>query len=1281
MLEIMLKIISTKPFTPNTTFDACYERGVIEFLYKGKKIASTEVKDLDNVFKRRKKLKAVVKSAKDCELDVQIIRFADLHGHSGNSLLDGAVHIKDKVKKTEYAGALTDHGVMYGILEFYNKMRKAGKKPILGFEAYSESINGKKDANHLVLLAKDITGYKNLVKLTSKSYSNFYYKPQVSYDMLKEHSEGIIATSACLGGEISQLILNKKYEEAKKVAIELSNIFGKDDFYIEIQRHQLNEEEVVNPQLIKLSKELGLKLVATTDSHYLNKEDSKEHEIVLCLGTGTTMDDEKRMKFSGTGYHIHTPEEMEELFSDLPEALDNTLEIAEKCNVVLENKIYMPHFDVPAPFNGEAEYFAHLCWEGFKERFEGTEHFTSVEYKERLQFEIDTIKQMGFPGYFLIVNDYVMFAKNRGILVGPGRGSACGSLVAYCLNITDMNPIPYGLLFERFLNPDRISMPDIDIDFEDIRREEVIDYIKQKYGEKAVSRIITFGTLSARAVIRDVTRVLNKPYSLGDRIAKSIPKTPKITLTKALEESVEFKTMYENEQEVKQIVQIALKLEGLPRNISQHACGIIISPSDVDDYIPQILVENEDTGIKEATTQYVMAECEEAGLLKMDFLGLRTMGVFGRALKDINVKRLKEGKSKIELMNIPINDIRTFEYIAKGNTEGIFQLESAGMTSFMKELFQDVQNKGYEILREELGENFDSKLLTNRDKFFEDDLLKLGEKGKKLIKKFNSFGGQLFERLIAGISLYRPGPIDEIPNYINNMINPGYIQYETPELKPLLENTYGIIVYQEQCMFIVRELAGFTKGMADNVRKAMAKKKEDMLEDLGKKFIYGEADKDGNVKIDGCLRRGIKKEIAESIWDKMKKFGLYAFNKSHAGGYADIGIRTAWLAYYYPVEYMTATLNSFITKSDKIKLYMAVCKRKNIEILPPDVNNSQEMFGVDENAIRFGLMGIKNMGKIAKDIISERNERGNFDDFQDFAVRMAVNYKVNKKILEALVYSGAVDNFEGTRRAKLSVLDKILSSASAERKDAMSGQMNLFSMYEDLADYKKVEIPEMDEFAKNFKLEKEKEFAGFYVTEHPLDDYLKYLEKEGVYEIGFLKNDEEESEEEQISTISYDGENVKIAGIIRDLKLYYTKKDQKPMYVFNVEDKTGEMKAVIFNKMIEANQDKLVEGKIVIVQGKIKEDDFGTQIIVENIFDIESIAKSERPKSVWVKAVSKEQFDELNSLIINNEGKLPVFIRYNDKSFKSTKLVNLNYSTFSKLQQLFGKNVKVVYEQ
>lgn len=1140
-------------------------------LFREGKLVATAIDEDAKVIKGRKP-KAFVLDVKDGIATIELLYYVEIHRHSGYSLLDGAIPIKKLVEKTESVGALTDHGVMFGILDYYKKMLAANKKPILGCELYVETRDGKKEGNHLIVLAKNLVGYKNLIKLSTLGYSNFYRKPHVSYDMLKKYGEGLIGTTACIGGEVPQLILSGNYKKAKETLLELASFFAPGDFYIEIQRHGISEEAILNPQLIKLSKETGIKLVAATDSHYVNAEDSYEHEILLCIGTQSKITDEKRMRFNGTGYHLHSSSEVCELFKDIPEAVENSLEIAEKCNVELDLKtIYMPSFQVPPPFKDDYEYFEYLTRKGFAERF-GSE-FNNPIYKERLEFEIGIIKKMGFPSYFLIVADFINYAKSKGIEVGPGRGSACGSLVAYCLRITEIDPIPYGLLFERFLNVDRISMPDIDLDFDDERREEVIDYVKQKYGKECVSRIITFGTLSARAAIRDVTRVLDYPYAFGDKISKVIT-DPKLTLKQQLEQNIELKKMYDEDPDVKKIIDISMKIEGLPRNASMHACGVIIAKTAVVDYVPQIMMETEIEGVYEPTTQFNMFECEECGLLKMDFLGLRTMGVINRALVDINKKRAKEGKTPLTYGDIPINDPAVYDFISKGNTHGVFQLESPGMTAFMRELFQDACNY--------------TKLKT------EEELKKFGE--------------ELFERVIAGVSLYRPGPMDEIPNYINNMLHPEQIVYEIPALKRILDATYGIIVYQEQVMFIVRELAGFSKGQSDTIRKAMGKKKKEIIDEYEEYFIYGSAKHDEknpskSLNIPGCINCGIPEDVARTIWGKMKKFAEYAFNKSHATAYADIGVRTAWLAFYYPVEYMCATLNSFITKAEKIRLYMAICKKKGIKILPPDVNKSEEKFTVEGDSIRFGLMGIKNMGKAAKDIVYERKKNGPFADMQDFAERMALYSRIDKKMLEALIYASALDEFEGTRKAKLAALPNILSAAASNKKQVEFGQLSLFDSPE-MAVYKKVPIPEMEEFEKRYKLEKEKEYSGFYVTEHPLDEYAKITSREDVVEINdVLSDDSSETSDEDILNIRgslYENQNVKLCGIMRDVVQRYTRSGNR-LITFILEDKSGEIKCTAFNSCIEENEGKFTEGNICYVLIKVKTDDFGTQGILQKI--------------------------------------------------------------------------------
>ena len=1245
---------------------ANYKSNTVDMYIKGELVGQAELECCKPAFQLREQLKAVVTKVMEDGYELQIVRFADLHRHTGFSLLDGATKIPSLVAKTEYCGAITDHGVMYGFVEFYKQMKKAGKQPIIGFEAYAETIDKVKSRNHLLILAKNKTGYKNIVKLTSKAYDNFLGKPHVSYEMLKEYSEGLIVTSACIGGEIPRKILKDDYEGAKKVALEFKSIWG-EDFYLEIQRHNMGaEEDKANAGILKLGKELGIKVVATTDSHYTNKEDSREHEILLCLQTGTTLSNENHMKFKGTGYHIHTPEEMEMLFSDIPEVLDNTLEVAEKACFELElGKLYMPKFDIPVPFKDEDEYFKHLVWQGFDFRFKGTENYNDQVYRDRIDYETETIIKMGFSGYFLIVWDFIKYAKDNNIMVGPGRGSAVGSLASYCLGIVDMNPIPYNLLFERFLNIERISMPDIDIDFEYERREEVIAYVRQKYGAEAVSKIVTFGTLSAKAVVRDVARVMDFPYSVGDKIAKLIPAEPKMTLKKALDGNPELKALYENDMDVAEIIDTAMKIEGLPRQSSQHACGVIIAPSAISDYLPEVIMENEDTGVKESTSQVVMTEVEELGLLKMDFLGLRTMGVIGQSVKMINKRLSGEGLPNIEYLSIPLTDPYVYADIAKGKSYAVFQLESPGMRSFMTELFSDVSSR-IKLIEKKYGfTGYYRVKVKNKSKAE-------GSNKEDYMKEMTVLGQELFERLIAGVSLYRPGPMDYIPRYIEGMKNPEYIEYATPQLESILKPTYGTIVYQEQVMSIVQVLAGYSLGRADLVRRAMGKKKADVMAIEAEYFIRGKKDANGNVEVPGCEGMGISVDVAEKVWEEMADFCKYAFNKSHAGGYAMVAIITAWLKYYFPVEFMTAILNSIIDNAKKLKGYLSVCKEMNIEILPPQVNKSEELFSVNEtgDSIVFGIKGIKNMGAISKQIIRERNNRGMFKNYQDFAERMAKHEKVNKTVIEALVYSGSVDEFEGTRRSKLGILDIILKNASNQKAAFLSGQISLLDMPE-FEDVKEISMPDLAEFPKKLKLEKEKEYAGFYVTEHPLDEYEKYFKDEKLNEINEFLPDEE-NEEGLSSTQNNNGKKVKLAGIVKDIKVFYTKKDNKPLKVFTLEDRTGELGAVVFTDKLEDNNSNLVEGKVVLVDGTMKIDDRGAQLIVNSMEDIEKLHIGQEVKYVLVSVVREDQLTTLASIIDTNKGNIPVYLKHNGKTLKANNQIMVNSKVCSQIEKAFG---------
>lgn len=817
-----------------------------------------------NIFDKRNNFIALVN-----EDFIEVFTSAELHLHTGYSLLDGMIKIKDIAKKSDYACAITDHGVMYGCIDFYNKMKEQHKKPIIGFEAYTENIDGDRYKlnranknvlinNHLILLAKNKKGYQNLCKINSLAQKDKADKgtsrPRVKHEWLRKYNEGIICLTACLGGELPKAILSKNDEEIKRVIENFIDIFGKENLYLEIQRHNIEEEEYVTRKMRELSKEYGLKLVATVDAHYLNKEDKLTHEAQLCLQTGKKMTDKDRWIFPGEGYYYHTSTEKEELFQDYAEALINTLEVVDKCQFEYEFGNYkLPKFPLPEGIT-EGDYFTELCWKGFEERFPvGTVEHTSSEYRERLQFEIDTILRMGYPAYFLIVWDFIKYSKENGIGVGPGRGSACGSLASYCLKITDMNPLKYDLLFERFLNPDRISMPDIDVDFNNLRREEVINYCRMKYGADAVSKIITFGTLASKNSVLDTARIWDKSTEFARSISDKIPSAPKMTLKKALEESIELKEMYDNNPEARDIIDKAMKIEGLPRNISQHACGLVIANSAVTNYCPQVYVKNKDTGLYEGTTQFTMSECEAIGLLKMDFLGLKTMTVLQFAVDDIN----RIYGENLTIDDIPIDDPKVYEFIAKGQTKGVFQLEGDGMTKFMTELFQDVHSKLVSLDKDNASEEERSIA-------------------------YQHFGEELFERVIAGISLYRPGPIHEIPNYIKGMLNRDSISYDTPELEGILNTTYGVIVYQEQAMMATRELAGFSKGQADKIRKGMAKKIESILNEYGEYFVYGSAKADeykeekDKLNIKGCISLGISEEVAIKIWDKMKAFGAYA---------------------------------------------------------------------------------------------------------------------------------------------------------------------------------------------------------------------------------------------------------------------------------------------------------------------------------------------------------------------------------------------------------------------
>ena len=918
--------------------------------------------------------------------------FAHLHVHTEYSLLDGFSRVKKLVQRAKELNmssiAITDHGCMFGVIDFYKTAKKEGIKPIIGCEVYTaarglrdKDPNYDKGQGHLILLAKNMTGYKNLIKLVSTSYvEGFYYKPRVDIEELKQHSEGIIALSACLAGDVAQALMDRNYEKAKKVTLEYRDIFGEENFYLEIQDHNLPEQREVNAALVKLSKETGIPLVATNDIHYVNKEDSKIHDVLMCIQMGKTVNDPNRMRFGSDEFYLKSREEMEELFPYAPEAIDNTVKIAEQCNVEFDfNTIHLPKYDVPEGYTPDT-YLRELCFNGLKERYENP----SDEIIERLNYELDVIERMGYVEYFLITWDFINFSKENNIMVGPGRGSAAGSIVAYTLKITDIDPIKYSLLFERFLNPERVSMPDIDIDFCYERREEVIDYVKRKYGEDHVAQIITFGTMGAKAAIRDVGRVLDTPYNKVDKIAKEIPFALGMTIDKALDTNPNLRELYEQDRETREIIDISKQIEGMLRHASTHAAGVVISKNPVDEYVP--LYKHQES----ITTQFTMTTLEELGLLKMDFLGLRTLTVIRDALDLIE----KNHNRKIDFSKMDYEDPKVYELLSSGNTAGVFQLESAGMKSFMKQLKPDN-----------------------------------------------------FEDIVAGISLYRPGPMDSIPTYIENKNNPQNVKYLHEKLKPIMEVTYGCLVYQEQVMQVVRDLGGYSYGRSDLVRRAMGKKKMDVMEEERRYFIHGKEDENGNIEIPGCIRNGVPEDIADKIFDDMIDFAKYAFNKSHAAAYGVLSYQTAYLKAYYPVEFMAALITSVKGNTDKVVEYIRECNALKIDVLKPDINKSFSKFSVEGHNIRFGLAAVKNVGvNIINNIINERELNGKFLDFNDLVKRLD-SKDTNKRVIESLIKCGAFDEISENRASLMAGYEGVLDSIAMDRKKNIQGQISLFDAF------------------------------------------------------------------------------------------------------------------------------------------------------------------------------------------------------------------------------------------
>ena len=1144
--------------------------------------------------------------------------FVHLHVHSEYSLLDGSCRIKDLIAKTKElnmkAIAITDHGVMYGVIDFYKEAVAQGIKPIIGCEIYvaprsmQDREYGIDNENyHLVLLAKDMTGYKNLMKIvTVASIEGFYYKPRVDREFLKEHSEGLIALSACLAGEVPSYILRGEYEKAKEAALFYDSIFGRGNFYLELQDHGILEQQKVNKELIRLSKETGIPLVATNDVHYLEKKDAKAHEVLLCIQTGKTIDDEDRMSFPTDEFYLKSPEEMENLFSCCKEAIENTEKIADMCNVEFEfNKTKLPKYDLPEGVDSY-EYLRNLCYEGLYKRYKNP----GKEVIERLDYELSVIKQMGYVDYFLIVWDFIKFAKDNGIMTGPGRGSAAGSLVAYTLGITNIDPIKYNLLFERFLNPERVSMPDIDSDFCYERRQEVIDYVVKKYGKDNVAQIITFGTMAARAVIRDVGRALNYPYAEVDTIAKMIPFELGMTIDKALSLNPELKARYENEEKVKQLIDISRSLEGLPRHASTHAAGVVISKEPLVNYVP--LQKNEDSIV----TQFPMTTLEELGLLKMDFLGLRTLTV----IRD-TIEMVKKNKGVIiDFDSMEYDDLKVYELISKGETEGVFQLESPGMKQFMTEL-----------------------------------------KPKNL------------EDIIAGISLYRPGPMDQIPRYLANRNHPESIVYDHPLLKPILDVTYGCMVYQEQVMQIVRDVAGYSLGRSDLVRRAMAKKKMDVMEQERKNFIYGIVDEEGNVIVPGALRNGLDEATANKLFDEMLDFANYAFNKSHAAAYAVIAYQTAYLKRYYPVEFMAALLNSFVDNLDKIAFYVQVCKKMGIKVLPPDINESDSYFTVVEDKIRFGLSAVKNVGlNMTMEIVSERERNGKFKSVVDFFERMQ-DSQLNKKAVESLIKAGAFSSFGVRRSQLLSVYDKLMENIKKNRNNNLNGQISLFGEVEQSHGVE-FEFPDLEEFPKNRLLSMEKETLGLYISGHPLEEYMEDIPK--ITNATTL--DFKVSEEEMFQPKLQDNQEVVIAGVIATKKIKFTKNNNMMAFV-TIEDLYGTVEVIVFPTVYEKYSSIIKEDNPVVVRGKVSlKEEEEPKILCDEI----KLLSQAIVKKLYLNLQDSTKIEIVKQILRKNPGNMPVVLKLNSKKLLAANRdlwVNGSKELIKQLYVVLGEeNVKVI---
>ncbi|MEG0830184.1 MAG: DNA polymerase III subunit alpha [Anaerovoracaceae bacterium] len=1166
--------------------------------------------------------------------------FTHLHVHTEYSLLDGAARIKDLVSKAKDLGmkslAITDHGVMFGVVDFYRECKKQGIKPIIGCEVYTaarkmEDKDAVKDKyqGHLVLLAKNQKGYQNLIKIVSEGFiKGFYYKPRIDKDVLREHREGIIALSACLAGEVQRRLRNKDYQGAKEETLALQDIFGEENFYLELQDQGLEEEAEILPDMIKLHEETGIPLVATNDVHYVRQEDAQAHDVLLCIQTAATVDDENRMRFPNDQFYLKSEDEMRKIFSNTPDACDNTAKIADKCNVEFTfGQLHLPEFIPPEGLNNQ-EYLRKLCNQGLEQRYGKEEN---QELKDRLEYELSTIEKMGYVEYFLIVWDFINYAKKIGIVVGPGRGSAAGSIVAYVLSITDIDPIKYGLIFERFLNPERVSMPDIDIDFCYERRQEVIDYVIKKYGADKVSQIITFGTMKAKAAVRDVGRALNVGYPETDAIAKAIPFELKMTIDKALTMNSELKAAYENDKDTKKILDMARALEGMPRHASTHAAGVVISKKSIDEYVPLYLSD------KGVATQFTMTTIEELGLLKMDFLGLRNLTVIRDALELIEAKY----KVSIDFSTMDYDDPKVYTMISKGNTSGVFQLESGGMTQFMKGLRPDG-----------------------------------------------------FEDIVAGISLYRPGPMASIPTYMANKKNPDQIKYIHESLKPILSVTYGCLVYQEQVMQIVRDLGGYSYGRSDLVRRAMSKKKMDVMLEEKEYFIHGKTDDSGNVEITGCIRNGIDQKAAEEIFNQMVSFAEYAFNKSHAAAYAVISYETAYLKAYYPVEFMSALLTSVMGDSDSVSKYIRNCSEMNIPVLPPDINESGKKFTPKDSEIRFGLLGVKNVGEgVINAIIKAREEKGHFTDIFQFISSVDI-HEMNKKAIESLIRAGAFDSLNPNRAKHMAVYEGLIESAQNNAKRNIQGQFSLFQTNVEAMEVgdNLGRFPDVENFNKGILSAMEKEMLGVYLSDHPLNEYKDKINRAVSVTSEDLRqaSEEEESGEEApiVNSNITDGMKAVMAGIITKKKTFITKKNAMMAFT-ELEDLYGIVEVVVFPNVYERYASLIKEDSLVIVRGtinfkegelpKLLANDIKPLIGGENqVIKDMAMVKLKIPEGIN----EEDAMGEIRMINLTHKGDTPVilYLQGTGKSLKTTPdlWVKPDQDYKSKMIDLLGQeNVKL----